>query len=191
MLSATDAIALVLHPLNDRAQLLYAYTRTGGRVTYKVYGLGRRHAAGLYAPLSLLQLTTDESSVRTAQLAFVPRTIPVDPYKRSIALFMSEVLSLTLRHPMSDEPMFDYICDVVRRLDETNEPQNSHLQFMVGLAEKLGFAIDPAEHPELYATPLTRAARQHQLRSLCMYFSEHIDDWQEPRSLDILMEIFD
>ena len=191
MYSTVDAIVLSLQPLSDRAQMLHAYTRTGGRVKYKVYGIGRKHSAGLYSPLSLLQLTTDKSSIRTSQLTFVPQTINSDPYKRSIALFVSEVLSLTLKHPMPDEPMFEYICTVVRYLDEASEPQNIHLQFLIGLAEKLGFAIDPAEHAELFAMPRTRSERQQQLRLLCRYFSEHIDEWQEPRSLDILMEIFD
>lgn len=191
MLSTTDAIVLSLQPLNDRAQLLHAYTRTGGRVRYKVYGLGRKHSAGLYSPLAWLQLTTDNTSIRTSQLQYVPRTITADPYKRSIALFISEVLSLTLRHPMADEPLFEFICRTVQQLDEADEPQNIHLHFLIGLAEKLGFAIDENEHPELYAMPCTRSERQQQLRLLSHYFSEQIDDWQEPRSLDILMEIFD
>ena len=109
MLVTTDAIILSLQPHSDKAHILHAYTRTGGRVNYMVYGLGRKNTAGKYSPLSIVQLTTDERSIRTAQLTFVPATIVADPYKQAIALFISEVLYHVLRHPMPDEPLFDFI----------------------------------------------------------------------------------
>ena len=36
-----------------------------------------------------------------------------------------------------------------------------------------------------------RTERQQQLRQLCAYMEEHVDSWQSPRSLDVLMEVFD
>lgn len=185
MLNTTEAIVLSLQPISDRAQLLHAYTRMGGRVNYKVFGLGRKHAIGMYNPLSLIQITTDSSSVRTAQLTYVPATITQDPYKRTIALFLSEVLYHVLRHPMQDEPMFDFIARTVQQLDDIDQPQNFHLQFLVDFAAKLGFAI-PYETP----MPSTRSQRQQQLQQLCTYFEEHVETWQRPRSLDVLMEVF-
>ena len=130
MLSTTDAIVLSLQPYSDKAHILHAYTRAGGRVNYKVYGLGRKNSAEKYSPLSVVQLTTDERSVRTAQLTYTPRTLTTDPYKRTIALFIAEVLSHVLRHPMVDEPMYDFIAQAVEELDRTDEPQNFHLQFL-------------------------------------------------------------
>jgi len=186
MLSTTDAIVLSLQPQSDKAHILHAYTRAGGRVNYKVYGIGRKNTTGKFSPLSIVQLTTDKSSVRTAQLTYVPVTTPTDPYKRTIALFLSEVLFHVLRHPMPDEPMFDFIAQAVQTLDQTDEPQNFHLQFLAGFAGKLGFAME--QEPDL---PRTRAERQKQLQQLCAYFAEHVETWQNPKSLDVLMEVFD
>lgn len=200
MLHTTDAIVLALQPQSDKAHLLHAYTRAGGRINYKVYGLGRHHSAGTYAPFSLIQITGDGPatpdggrlpSVRSSQLTYIPSSIPSDPHKQAIALFLSEVLFRTLRLPMMDDSMFDFIADSIPLLDTTDQPQNFHLAFLVELAARLGFAIDENEHPELLLTPATRAARQQLLRQLCDYFAEHIDTWQQPKSLDILMEIFD
>ena len=191
MLTTTDAIVLSLQPHSDKAHVLHAYTRAGGRINYMVYGLGRKNAAGLYTPLSLLQITTDKTSIRTAQLSFVPTSITTDPYKRTVALFLSEVLYHTLRHPMTDEPMFEYLDEAIRLLDAETEPQDFHLRFLIGLAERLGFAIDEAEHPELLRVPQSRNERQEQLRRLCTYFDEHIDTWKAPRSLEVLTEVFD
>jgi DNA repair protein RecO (recombination protein O) len=194
MLSTTDAIVLSLQPHSDKAHVLHAYTRAYGRVNYMVYGMGRKNTSGRYTPLSLLQLTTDNRSIRTAQLSFVPRTIDTDPYKRTIVLFISEVLYHVLRHPMADEPMYDYISEAVQALDATDKPQNFHLLFLVGLASRLGFAIDSTNPLSLITEgvlPLTREERQKQLRALCNYFAEHVETWQEPKSLEILMEVFD
>jgi DNA repair protein RecO (recombination protein O) len=190
MLSTTDAIVLSLQPHSDKAHVLHAYTRAGGRVNYKVYGLGRKNASGKYSPLSIVQLTTDEHSIRTAQLSFVPTTIVSDPYKRTIALFLSEVLYHVLRHPMQDEEMYDFIVQAIRELDTTDIPQNFHLQFLVNFAAKLGFAVDETK-TSLCITPKTRTERQEALQALCSYFEEHVDTWKSPRSLDVLMEVFD
>jgi len=39
--------------------------------------------------------------------------------------------------------------------------------------------------------PSTRKQRQDTLKQLCAYFAEHVETWQNPKSLDILMEVFD
>ena len=130
MLSTTDAIVLSLQPHSDKAHVLHAYTRAGGRNNYMVYGLGRKNAAGKYSPLSLVQITTDDRSIRTAQLTYIPASLTSDPYKRAITLFLSEVLYHVLRHPMQDEPMFDFLANAIQELDQTNQPQNFHLAFL-------------------------------------------------------------
>ena len=200
MLHTTDAIVLSLQPHSDKAHILHTYTRAGGRINYMVYGLGRKNPRGLYMPLSLIQITADYSPSKPPVLkeaSLSPSTshlspLITDPYKRTIALFISEVLHNVLRHPMEDAPMYDFIADAIRELDQTTEPQNFHLQFLVNFAAKLGFAIP--EDNTLYTihyTPNTRKARQEALRALCAYFDEHVETWQAPKSLDILMEVFD
>ena len=153
MLTTTDAIVLSLQPHSDKAHLLHTYTRAGGRNNYMVYGLGRKNAAGKYSPLSIVQITTDEKSIRTAQLTYTPKTLTSDPHKRTIALFLSEVLYHVLKHPMVDEPMFDFLVESIKELDSLPYregqgvgPANFHLQFLVDFAAKLGFAM-PENHP--------------------------------------------
>lgn len=202
MYSTTDAIVLSLQPHTDRAHILHAYTRASGRINYKVFGLGKHHAAGLYSPLSLIQITANHTSAQmptikeAVSLSTNGRQSSIDAaiYKQTIRLFICEVLYHVLRHPMQDEPMFDFIAKAAQMLDQTEEPQNFHLQFLSGLAAKLGFAI-PENHSlssltrEIY--PQTRSERQEQLRALCAYFAEHVETWEDPKSLDILMEVFD
>ena len=198
MLSTTDAIVLSLQPHSDKAHLLHAYTRAGGRVNYMVYGLGRKHAIGMYMPLSLIRITADHSPSRPPTLKEATLLTTNDKrqttniHKQTVSLFIAEVLFHVLRHPMQDEPMFDFLEQAVQELDSTDAPQNFHLRFLTDFAAKLGFAI-PEDHPlyTLHLTPYTRKERQAALRALCDYFAEHVETWQEPRSLDVLMEVFD
>lgn len=201
MLRTTDAIVLSLQPYSDKAHILHAYTRTGGRVNYRVYGLGRKNPIGMYMPLSLIQITADypanglptlreavlQRSGLTVQRSYSEAVLQRSGlYKQSIVLFLSEVLYHVLRHPMPDEPMFDFLVQAIQELDEAQEVQNFHLQFLIEFAAKLGFAMEKIPH-----LPLTRTDRQKQLQQLCAYFDEYVETWQTPKSLDVLMEVFD
>ena len=200
MLSTTDAIVLSLQPHSDKAHILHAYTRTGGRVNYMVYGIGRKHAIGLYTPLTLLQITADHTSTKPPTLKEAVRLtsnsasgLTSNIYKQTICLFIAEVLFHVLKHPMADEPMYDFIAQAIEELDQTTEPQNFHLRFLAGFAAKLGFEIPSSSNPlpPSSTNPLTRSERQKALRSLCDYFAEHVETWKTPRSLDVLIEVFD
>ena len=188
------AVILSLRPYSDRAHIVHTYTRACGRMNYTVYGLGKKKSSALYAPLSLVEMEVSGQgkamgSVREAHLAYVPQRIGTDMRRQTVALFIAEVLYRTLRHPMGDEGLFDLIAATVRLLDNTEQPENVHLAFLIRLAEQLGFAINEDEHPELVGQPNGRKGRQEQLRGLCRYFAQHIDGWQDPLSMDVLAEV--
>ena len=189
------AIVLSLQPYSDRAHILHTYTREHGRTNYMLYGLGKKQPQALYAPLSLLEIAVSPSSkslpsLKEAHLAFVPQHLHTDMRRQTVALFIAEVLYRTLRHPMADEALFDFIASTIRFLDTTEQPENIHIAFLIHLAAHLGFAIDEETHPDLLTLPQSRSARQKQLRALCDYFALHIDGWQTPLSLDVLTEVF-
>lgn len=189
------AIVLSLQPYSDRAHILHTFTREHGRTNYMLYGLGKKQPQALYAPLSLLEIAVSPSSkslpsLKEAHLAFVPQHLHTDMRRQTVALFIAEVLYRTLRHPMADEALFDFIASTIRFLDTTEQPENIHIAFLIHLAAHLGFAIDEETHPDLLTLPQSRSARQKQLRALCDYFALHIDGWQTPLSLDVLTEVF-
>ena len=189
------AVILSLRPYSDRAHIVHTYTRACGRMNYMVYGLGKKKSTGVYAPLSVVEMEVSASgrameSVKEAHLAYIPQRIATDMRRQTVALFIAEVLYRTLRHPMTDEGLFDMIASTVRLLDSTEQPENVHLAFLIRLADQLGFAINEDEHPELVGLPESRKGRQEQLRGLCKYFAQHIDGWQDPLSMDVLTEVF-
>lgn len=197
MLTTTEAIVLYLQPYTDKAQILHTYTRTEGRINFMVYGSARKNNTALYMPMSLVEVTADihasrqMPTLRQARLLYIPQQMAQDIRRQTVALFLAEVLFRTLKHPLEDATLFDYLVSVVKTLDTTAEPENLHIRFLINLATYIGFGIDEEKQPELLKLPATRRERQTQLQNLCNYFQNQIDDWQQPRSLDILMQLFD
>lgn len=190
------AIVLSLTKYSDTGSIVHLYTAEHGRMQYAVYG---NKYKGLLRPLSIVEFTSTKrqnapqqmSSITSVSLAYTSKLLAVDVQRQCVALFIAEVLISTLRHPMSDEPLFDWLCEIVKHLDIDSDISNLHLEFLLEYASHLGIGIDDTEHAEWYDAPRSRSARQQRLRELCLYYSEHIEDFSTPKSLDVLMEVFD
>jgi hypothetical protein len=163
---------------------------------YVVYG---NKYKPILRPLSLIEYTFSKKNnapsqmcaMSSASLLYTPQRIPIDVQRQCVAMFLAEVLLHTLRHPMSDQPLFDWLCQLIERLDKEDDICNLHLEFLLEYATYLGIGIDDTEYPRWFTPPTTRQERQQRLRELCLYYSEHIEDFRSPKSLDVLMEVFD
>ena len=203
MVVKTEAIVLNLQRHSDRSHILYTYTRAQGRLNFLVYGVGSKKKSGaFYAPLTLLEITADIrpdrpiSTIKEVRLLQQPNHFNVEIehselVRSSVKMFLAEFLYRTLKHPMPDDALFDFLYNSLRMFDNSAAIGNFHVDFLVGFAARLGFAIDEAEHPELLRIPASRADRQLLLRQLCDYFAANIEDFHTPVSLDVLMEVFD
>ena len=190
------AIVLSLTKYSDTGSIVHLYTAEQGRMQYAIYG---NKYKGILRPLSIVEFTTTKrknapqqmSSLSSASLLCTPQLLATDVRRQCVAMFIAEILSTTLRHPMSDQPLFDWLCEVIQHLDTDTDISNLHLHFLIEYATHLGIGIDDTEHPDWYQTPTSRQERQQRLRALCLYYSEHIEEFTIPKSLDVLMEVFD
>lgn len=163
---------------------------------YAVYG---NKYKGILRPLSIVEFTSAKrqnapqqmGSITSASLSYTPQLLATDVQRQCVAMFIAEILSTTLRHPMSDQPLFDWLCEMIKHLDTDVDISNLHLHFLIEYASHLGIGIDDMEHPDWYQAPTSRQERQQRLRALCLYYSELIEDFRTPKSLDVLMEVFD
>lgn len=193
MLITTRAIVIAIKRRTDTTSWVDMYTELHGSLRFLLYG--HRHRP-LFTPLALVEVTADMPStgaipsIRTAAMVYAPQRLPNDAKLRCIALFMSEVLSLTLRLPMQDTPLFTWLWQQVIELDTSDEYINKHISFMQAYTYMLGIGLDVETHAALLMTPVTRQERQVLLKQLCSYYEEHIDDFTSPKSLDVLMEVF-
>lgn len=190
------AIVLSLTKYSDTGSITHLYTAEQGRMQYAVYG---NKYKGILRPLSIVDFTTTKrknapqqmGSLSSASLLYTPQLLATDVRRQCVAMFIAEILSTTLRHPMSDQPLFDWLCEVIQHLDTDTDISNLHLHFLIEYATHLGIGIDDTEHPYWYQAPTSRQERQQRLRALCLYYSEHIEEFTTPKSLDVLMEVFD
>ena len=190
------AIVLNIARYSDTGSIVHLYTAEHGRMQYAVYG---NKLKGVLRPLSIIEYTstrrnnapTQMGTLSSASLLYPLLRLTIDVQRQCVAMFVAEVLASTLRHPMSDQPLYDWLCEVIQHLDQDAEISNLHLRFLLDYATYLGIGIDDTEHPEWFMAPSNRSERQQRLRELIAYYEEHIEDFRAPKSLEVLMEVFD
>ena len=191
-----SAIVLSLTKYSDTGSIVHLYTAEHGRMQYAVYG---NKYKGLLRPLSIIDFTFTKRNNAPSQMGTLssvtllqtPQRLSIDVQRQCVAMFIAEILSTTLRHPMSDQPLFDWLCQVIQRLDQEENVRDLHLDFLLDFATHLGIGVDDTEHSDWFVAPANRQARQQRLREICAYYEEHIEDFRQPKSLDVLMEVFD
>ena len=191
-----SAIVLSLTKYSDTGSIVHLYTAEHGRMQYAVYG---NKYKGLLRPLSIIDFTFTKRNNAPSQMGTLssvtllqpPQRLSIDVQRQCVAMFIAEILSTTLRHPMSDQPLFDWLCRVIQRLDQEENVRDLHLDFLLDFATHLGIGVDDTEHSDWFVVPANRQARQQRLREICAYYEEHIEDFRQPKSLDVLMEVFD
>lgn len=191
-----SAIVLNIARYSDTGSIVHLYTAEHGRMQYAVYG---NKLKGVLRPLSIIEYTstrrnnapTQIGTLSSASLLYPLQRLTIDVQRQCVAMFVAEVLASTLRHPMSDQPLYDWLCEVIQHLDQDAEISNLHLRFLLDYATYLGIGIDDTEHPEWFMAPNNRSERQQRLRELIAYYEEHIEDFRAPKSLEVLMEVFD
>ena len=189
------AIVLTTNKYSDTGSIVHLYTPDQGRVQCVVYG---NKFKGVLRPLSIIEYNSSRrnnaplqmQTLSSASLAYTPTLLSRDVLRQCVAMFIAELLTYTLRHPMSDQPLFDWLCNCIYRLDKEEDISNLHIEFLLDYAVYLGIGIDEEEHPDWYSKPLSRIERQERLRELIAYFQEHIDDLPTIKSLDVLIEVF-
>lgn len=191
-----NGIVLSITKYSDTGSIVHVYTAEYGRMQYKVYG---NKYKSILRPLSIIEIHSSKrynapnqiTTISSVSLIYTPKNLSVDIKRQCVAMFIAEILNNTLRHPMSDQPLFDWLCSVIENIDTSEDISNLHLYFLIEYANYLGFGIDDHQHPQWFTDPYSRKERQQRLRELCIYFGEHIEEFSSPKSLDVLMEIFD
>ena len=189
------AIVLTTNKYSDTGSIVHLYTPDQGRVQCMVYG---NKLKGVLRPLSIIEYSSSRrnnaplqmQTLSSASLAYTPTLLSYDVLRQCVAIFIAELLTYTLRHPMSDQPLFDWLCNCIYKLDKEEDISNLHIEFLLDYAVYLGIGIDEEEHPDWYSQPTSRIERQERLRELIAYFQEHIDDLPIIKSLDVLIEVF-
>jgi DNA repair protein RecO (recombination protein O) len=149
MLEKTRAIVLHQVKYTDSGIVAQLYTRKFGRQSFMIKGLHNRktgrHSA-FFQPLFILDLEMYYNSRREIQtlkefsVAYTPYQVFTDIRKSSVAIFIGEVLTSTLREESPHEDLYDFLEEAIKWFDSSGKDfANFHLGFLAGLSGFLGF----------------------------------------------------
>ena len=142
---------IVFHSLKYAETSLIAriYTDKFGLQSYMIKGARKPRAklkASLFQPLTLLELEVyhkDKSSlqnIREARTAYVFSSTPFDIRKSSVTMFLSDLLTKTIKEEEANPGLFQFLDVMIQKLDQLDDGiADFHLHFMVHLTRYLGF----------------------------------------------------
>lgn len=149
MLSKSQAIVLHSLKYGETRLIVDMFTRTHGRLSFIVSipkSPKSRIRKQLFQPLTMLEIEADVrprqslQKLADARLAHPFFSIPFEPDKLSISLFVAEFLYYGLRGEQQNEPLFDYVTNSVQWLDgQSGRYANFHLVFLMRMSRFLGF----------------------------------------------------
>lgn len=148
MLKKTKAVILYTLKYGDSSVIVHSFTETDGRMSFwlRIPKTNKAKVKNvLFQPLSILELDIDVNSkgglshIREARAATPLQSIPFNPLKMSLALFIAEYLGKVLREEAKNEVLYAYLEHSILWLDScTGVPSNFHLVFLMRFSRFLG-----------------------------------------------------
>ena len=217
MLQKTKGIVLHTLKYNDTSIIVDMYTELSGRASFLVTVPRSRKAAVksvLFQPLSFIEFEADYRPnatlyrVKEAKSFYPFSSIPYDPYKSSMALFLSEFLYRAIREEAENRPLFAYLQHSIIWLDECGDGfANFHLVFLMRLSRILGLypnledyhtgdyfdlrQLMRMNYETMHLFGMSRAERTRCLTIMNDYYRLHLPDFPALKSLEVLKELFD
>lgn len=143
-------VGIVLHAIkyNDTSNIVDIYTQYAGRASFIVTVPRSRKAAVksvLFQPLSMVEFEADFRpnarlyKIKEAKSFYPFSSIPYDPFKSAMALFLAEFLYRAVREETENRSLFAYLHHSIVWLDTCGSGYaNFHLVFLMRLSRFLG-----------------------------------------------------
>ncbi|MGS4346040.1 DNA repair protein RecO [Myroides odoratus] len=160
MVIQTKAIVLQAIKYQDKSLIVKCLTKEVGVQTFFVrnaFAKGKNaQKIAYFQPLMLLDITFDYKNkggmeyFKEIKVDQVYHSIYYDFSKNSIALFVSEMLSMVVREQEHDEQFYSFVEAALLWLDTHEETANFHLLLLVELTKYLGFYPDASAMEDYY-----------------------------------------
>ena len=149
MISTTPAIVLRTIKYGDHSLVVDMLTELYGRLSFLVR-IPRTKKGRLkkqfFQPLTRLETTFDHrpsanlQHLSDAQLLLPYSSIPFDPVKLPVSLFLAEFLHYATRGEQQNESLFSFVCKSIEWYDRIDKQfANFHLVFTMRLTRFIGF----------------------------------------------------
>ncbi|WP_291727070.1 DNA repair protein RecO [Bernardetia sp.] len=228
MLEKTQGIVLCFTRYSETSIICRIFTKKFGLNSYVINGVRKKSKTSpkkmaLYQPLTILDMVIYYKEgkgllrISDASIEHPFKSLPFEPKKSSIALFLTEILRKALQEEGQSEELFIFLKESVIFLDDVEEEyENFHIQFLLKLIPFLGFGIESAEDffelemPQFEVNkmttdyvnalmkleysdylPMNGKMRRMFLYWILAFYRNHLEDFGYIRSLTVLKEIFE
>ncbi|WP_338791339.1 DNA repair protein RecO [Bernardetia sp. MNP-M8] len=228
MLEKTQGIVLGFTRYSETSIICRIFTKKFGLNSYIINGVRQKSKTSarkmaLYQPLTILDLVIYYKEnkgllrISDSSIDHPFRSLPFEPKKSSIALFLTEILRKALQEEGANEELFNFLLKSMIFLDDVeSEYENFHIQFLLKLIPFLGFGMDSAEaffelEPPQFEVnkmttdyvnalmkleysdylPMNGKMRRMFLYWILAFYRNHLEDFGYIRSLTVLKEIFE
>jgi len=176
-----------------------------------------RNKIALYQPLTLLDLVVyhrpnaNINRIKEVRCLYPYQSITSDVRKSAIAIFLNELMNKTIKEESHAGELCSFVVNSLIVLDTVDHSaENFHLLFMIKLSRLLGFGafnvnevlgvrVVDEETDKLIGTLLNAAyddplvisntKRREILELLIKFYSDHLENLGEMRSLHVLREV--
>lgn len=155
MLVKTNAIVLSKIKYGDHDVIVKCYTKNRGIVSYLLRGIlkSKKSNSKIAYYQSLSQLEIEENFKANQTLHYITdvklsvpyRSMHTNVLKAAIVMFLSEVLTATLREEEANFSLYEFLETSLEWLDHETEFANFHLLFLLELSKHLGFYPDASQ----------------------------------------------
>lgn len=150
MLETTKGIVLHYNRYNDDSAIVDIFTQSRGSVSFLVRDRRGQRKSSLHTtllrPLNIVELVFDYRTSASLQrlqelhIAHCYTSLPYNPIKETVALFLSEFLHNVLRSEVKNDDLYHYILYSLQWFDTTTDGMaNFHIAFLIRLTHYLGF----------------------------------------------------
>ncbi|MBU2526603.1 MAG: DNA repair protein RecO [Bacteroidetes bacterium] len=148
----TKAIVISSLKYGDNSLIVKCFTRSSGMKSYLIRGVlsakSKKFKSAFFQPLTLLELTAIHKDKGTleqileVQLDEALKTIHFQIEKSSVAVFLSEILNMSIREEATHKDMYDFLASEIIRFDALPVQPDFHHLFLIRLSKYLGFFPD-------------------------------------------------
>ncbi|KRO88198.1 MAG: hypothetical protein ABR90_00150, partial [Cryomorphaceae bacterium BACL29 MAG-121220-bin8] len=103
---------------------------------------------GFFQPLTILEIDANHrnkgtlESIHSAKIIEPYKTIHIDIFKNTIVLFLSEILSKSIKEEEENKSLYSFIKLSIKWLDSSENFMNFHIHFITKLLKHLGVSPD-------------------------------------------------
>ncbi|HEY0742845.1 MAG TPA: DNA repair protein RecO [Chryseosolibacter sp.] len=176
-----------------------------------------KNKIALYQPLTLLNLVVyhrehaNLERIKELHCFYPYQSLTVDIKKSTIAMFITELLNKTVKEESAAGSLFEFLVDALISIDKLGKnEENAHLIFMIKLSRYLGFGPQFSnevlggrvadEKTELIlqqlltadfdnALLITNEQRRNLLDLLLKFYAEHLENFGELKSVQVLRDV--